>query len=466
MKLFFRFILLLTVAVSACKKADQGEEETTATSFLVTPTGNLGYPEDITSDNDYIYITGYTFATKGTPVNFGTTQLPSGGDSDAFLAKYDKQGKLQWAKMLGNENREYGYATAVDADGNVYIAGTFTGTTNIGGVALTIKDIKDPWYNPNVYDMFFAKYDKNGKQLWVKQLSGASTEEPGGIVIDKTGKIYLTGRMGWNLTIDNQTNGVTGNSFFVAYFNTDGSLNWTKNYGVGIQQIQPTVMKITSGNNLVIYGKYEGQRTIEGFTLSTPSGVFTTMLNSAGTVLWANGFGFDITTNANGLAVDNQENVYIGGDFKSSITIGNQTLNSDVVKTGFIASYDKTGKVRWAYKVNDDAAQTFETVMDVSCYNNKVYLTGYYGGNLPIGNVTLKAGPNYMQAFTAAFNSDGTFVQAANVGTTVGITHKLRIDNSGFAMLYGTFSNKFTLEGKEYAAQGDNSLFLAGYKLK
>lgn len=457
--------LLFVILVSSCQKADDGGDEDTTESFLVTPTGNLGSPTDITFDSNYIYITGSTYTAKGTTVSFGNTQLPAGGGSDAYLAKYDKKGNAVWAKLLGGANTESGYATAVDADGNVYTAGMFMGTSDLGGITLTAKTLTDPLGNPNFYDMFFAKYDKDGKQLWIKQLSGMGSERPAGITVDKAGKVYLLGSMGYSLTIDNRTTSANGYGFFIANFNADGSLVWSKIYAEATEVITPVAMKMASNNNLVVYGKYEGQRRIENYQLPVGRDIFTAAFSETGTPIWADTFGGSIVQDSpEGLALDNLDNVYIAGAFKGNATIAGVALTGDNWGNGFLASFDKAGKARWVKKLNDDSRQIFESLLGVSMYNNKVYITGYYNGQLPLGTVTLQSTGNYMQGFTASYNNDGTLVKAENTGTMVGIVNKFLIDNAGFGILYGNFSNPFTLDGKTYAPQGNNTVFLARYK--
>ena len=64
------------------------------------------------------YITG---AFRGTAV-FGTINLTAAGSSgsyDIFIAKYDKFGRLKWAKQAGGPNvYDFGYGIAVDDSGN------------------------------------------------------------------------------------------------------------------------------------------------------------------------------------------------------------------------------------------------------------------------------------------------------------------------------------------------------------
>jgi hypothetical protein len=68
-------------------------------------------------NTENVYVAGRSRATWGSPVN------PHAGDTDAFAAKLNSSGALQWNTFLWSTNSVYGYAIAVDDSGNVYVAG-------------------------------------------------------------------------------------------------------------------------------------------------------------------------------------------------------------------------------------------------------------------------------------------------------------------------------------------------------
>jgi hypothetical protein len=46
-----------------------------------------------------------------------------GGGSDAFLAKFNSAGLRQWATYYGGDSYDYGSSCAADGSGNVFLAG-------------------------------------------------------------------------------------------------------------------------------------------------------------------------------------------------------------------------------------------------------------------------------------------------------------------------------------------------------
>ena len=81
------------------------------------------------------YVTGRFTGT----VTFGSgepnqTQLTSASASfyDIFVAKYNGNGTLAWAKQAGSTSTDQGFGIAVDVLGNSYVTGSFSGTATFG----------------------------------------------------------------------------------------------------------------------------------------------------------------------------------------------------------------------------------------------------------------------------------------------------------------------------------------------
>lgn len=106
----------------------------------------------------------------------------SAGGSDAFVAKYDRNGNAVWTRQFGTSGEESGYGLAVDASG-VYVGGVTDGT--FPGQAS----------HPSSYSIpYLRKYDATGNEIWTREYDrNANGEGPtSGIAVDASG-IYFTG---------------------------------------------------------------------------------------------------------------------------------------------------------------------------------------------------------------------------------------------------------------------------------
>lgn len=102
------------------------------------------------------------------------------GVSDLFLTKLDASGNVLWQRLIGTGSPTSGTAIAVDANGDVVVAGQTEG-------ALTSRD------QLAGLDSFVAKFRANGDELFTTQLDGAAIDEAAGVVVDQAGRIYLAG---------------------------------------------------------------------------------------------------------------------------------------------------------------------------------------------------------------------------------------------------------------------------------
>src|SRR5438034_11536727 len=92
-----------------------------------------------------------------------------------------------WAKSGGSISNDYSNATCTDANGNVYVTGTFQGSTITFG-SYTLHNVAT-----GSLDIFIVKYDANGNVLWAKSGGGTGYDYAYGICADVNGNVYITG---------------------------------------------------------------------------------------------------------------------------------------------------------------------------------------------------------------------------------------------------------------------------------
>jgi len=116
-----------------------------------------------------VYVTGTTFSQQGRY-------------KDAFVAKLNGNGALQWGTDLGGIASDFGKAIAVDVSGNVYVTGDSYAT----------------WGSPvrpfaGGCDAFVAKLDGSGALQQSTFLGGANDDQGNAIAVDVSGNVYVTG---------------------------------------------------------------------------------------------------------------------------------------------------------------------------------------------------------------------------------------------------------------------------------
>lgn len=254
-------------------------------------------------------------------------------------------------------------------------------------------------------------------------------------------------------------------SFFCLLFSSvDGfsqQLNWASKIGGAGNENSNTVYTDPAGN-VYIAGKFEGNNVDfdpSGATfLLSSAGMgdgFVAKYTSTGQFLWAFRFGGADRDEANALAFDQSNNVYVTGFFRGSNVdfdpgAGVANLNSngqsgsdpgyggDVV----VAKYNASGQYQWAFNVG---GSQYENAISIATDpSGNVYVGGYFrSGNVDFdpgaGTTMLNSAAGAM--FLAKYTTTGAFQWAINTGqgNADNSVFDLKTDNAGNLYATGFF---------------------------
>ena len=141
------------------------------------------YGSAVSLDNSgNVYVSGVLNSPSST---FGSATIAQAG---YFIAKYTTQGNLSWVNSAGNVGYSSRNFSKVDANGNLYFAGTFGVTTTVANQTLTSQG----WDNT-----FISSWNSNGDFQWVKHVPGNYYSQVHSLDIEPDGSIdYLSGFAG------------------------------------------------------------------------------------------------------------------------------------------------------------------------------------------------------------------------------------------------------------------------------
>jgi hypothetical protein len=211
------------------------------------------------------YVTGY-FEGSAT---FGAGEanqavLTVAGSNDAFVAKYNASGALQWAKRAGGTGFVDGIGIRADSSGNSYVAGTFSGSATFGAGEANQTILTAAGSG---FDIFVAKFNSSGAVQWAKRAGGTGSDEGYAIGVDGSGNSYVSGYFEGSATFGageaNQTTltaAGSGFDIFVAKYNSSGAVQWAKRAGGTDLELGYGIAVDGSGNSYVT-GYFDGSAT-------------------------------------------------------------------------------------------------------------------------------------------------------------------------------------------------------------
>ena len=186
-----------------------------------------------------VYITGMFSDT----VDFGgATLISPNGYFDMFLAKYDTNGNLVWAKQGSSDYDEVGWGLTKTLDEKIIVTGEYNAYALFDNLALVTSGMSD---------LFIASYDANGIVQWVKSGGGPQIERARGIGTDGY-NIFITGQFGGQCNFGStQLSASDSSDIFIAALDNNGNFLWT--VGVGGAPDSLETLGYESGNAICSY---------------------------------------------------------------------------------------------------------------------------------------------------------------------------------------------------------------------
>jgi uncharacterized protein YbcV (DUF1398 family) len=373
--------------------------------------------QSVMSSAGNVFVAGHTNGDLGEA---------NAGSWDAFVAKFNAAGTLQWVSQLGDETMgsaangaEEVNGIAVDSSENTYITG-YTASATFGEATAGSTDA------------FVAKFNSAGVFQWVTRLGAvtlptATGEQRGtGIALDSNEDPIISGYTASALV---GTYGGGAYDVFIAKIDSSGTFQWVSQLNDEATEVDAIGedrgkgIRIDSSDNIYIHGITTGSlgETYGG----GPYDAFVAKFDSAGTFQWLTQLGDD-TLQA---GADNQEHttdlrLTSTGD---PIICGGTTSNMGEAHAGgtrdvYIAKIDSSGVFKWVKQlgnvtVGSNASGWDEAFVLAIDSADNIFLGGSTSGTM--GGETNNSGGGY-DTYIAKFNSSGDLVQIQMVAISFG----------------------------------------------
>jgi len=320
-------------------------------------------------------------------VDFGDgTVTGTGGSNDAFVAVYAAaDGAYLWARRMGGSGSETGYAIAVDAAGNVVVAGTFQGAVDFGTGFLTAAG------GTTDQDIFVAKYSPTGTPLWTKRFGGATAfEYVYGVAVDAAGDVLLAGAFSGTVGFGGAALASAGgyDAVLVKLSGGTGAHVWSKGFG-GTGDDYGYGVAVDPSGNVALTGAFRNTADFGGGPLASAGGsdLFLASFTPSGAHRWsrrAGGSGDDA-----GRAVAVAGDLVVTGAFQGTVDFGAGPLVAAGGGDQFVARYGAAGTLVWARRFGGLGYQ-YGAAIAMGASGNPI-VAGYFQTAIDLGSGTLGA---------------------------------------------------------------------------
>jgi hypothetical protein len=282
-----------------------GNGQDNATSIAVDQAGNA-------------YIAGFTDSTNFPQRN--PLQPGKKGEINALIVKLDPAGAILNSTLFGGSVADFASSIAVDASGNVYVAGLGTSPDIQTANAIQSR-------SGGLMDVFVAKIDPGGRILYSTYLGGNDIDAVSGLAVDSTGSAYLTGMTSSrNFRMVNAVQPAHGGGVFdafVAKLNSSGNQIVYSTFIGGDGEDRALRIAVDSLGSAYVTGDTDSanfpvRSTLQG-TRAGRTDAFVTKLSPDGSALaystYLGGSRIDVGT---AVAVDSSGSAYVAGFTASS----------------------------------------------------------------------------------------------------------------------------------------------------
>ncbi len=349
-KLILLFILISTITKAQDYKWTQsfgGTNSDYSRGVVIDKAGNM-------------YIAGSFKGTVDFNPGSGTDSHTSGTYDDIYIVKLDASGNFIWAKTYGSADYDYPNAIAIDESANLYIAGTFTGTTDLNPSSSST----DAHTSNGSYDVFIEKLDSAGKFKWGKSFGGTGSDYVRSIALDASDNVYVTGYYADEVDFDpssgtDKNTSKGGDDVYIEKLDASGNFVWVTTFGGSSTDKGYGIATDVSGN-VYVTGSFTDTVDFKPFSIVSfehisngGTDIFVEKLNDAGSAQWVRTFGSTQTDYGLSLGIDASNNISVTGYFEDVADFDPSSSGTDshTSKGGydvFVQKLDASGNFKWA----------------------------------------------------------------------------------------------------------------------
>ncbi len=324
------------------------------------PSDDVGYAVATLSDDSTV-VTGCFSGTatfgEGEP---NETTLSSAGSQDIFLARYEPDGTLVWAKRAGGTGSDAARAVAALPDDSIALTGRFSGYAYFDQGEANETHL----WSGGRDDVFIARYYPDGTLRDAYSGEGPDTDAGTAIAALPDGSIVVAGLFGHYLHFGDLMGPDRtayncywdGSDMFVAHLDLNGKRMWITEAG-GWGNDAACAITVLSDNSIAVCAYFETAPD-----LSAREDIIVERYDPDGTLAWSKNTGAQRLGSVYGIDALSDDSIVISGTFAGSTLFGEGDPNATYLTCNgyenfFIARYNLDGSLAWVRSTGTEQVQ-------------------------------------------------------------------------------------------------------------
>ena len=332
---------------------------------------------------------------------------------------------------------------AIDAQGNCYVLSVGTITPTAGAFQTVPKSTNNP-------PQFVVKVNGSGSVVYATYLGGSGQDLPGGIAVDGSGDVYITGMTYSNdyptLNAFQPTLAVAPDAYITALNETGTALLYSSYWG-GSNSDQGKSIAVDATSDAYITGgtsstDFPTVAPFQGSLVGTQGNAFVIKLDATGTPIYSTYLGG--TGGSTGLAIsaDSNGSAYVAAQSRSGFPLVNPIQSSTVAFSASVSQLNSTGSALVYSTYLGEETTPVGIQVDSA---GQAYVAGaVLAHSTPSGSLPLAApiqssfGAGSSDSFVSVINSSGTsLLFSSYLGGDDDSPDGLGIDSTGNIYLSG-----------------------------
>jgi hypothetical protein len=254
-----------------------------------------------------VIVGGQTNSTTNIASSAGVYQPARNGANDAFLAKFNSAGTIQWSTYYGGTSTDAAMGVTTNPAGNIFVTGQTSSVTDMA----TSTSFQPTLRGTN--DAFIAMFDGAGTRTWGTYFGGTGAETSNNVACDPvSGALAIAGNTtSVNFIASANAHQATFGGIqdaYIASFDQTGNRLWSTYFG-GSQFDYGEDVCFDLESNVVAAGGTFSAAGISSTGSSQPAiggdyDVFVAKMNPLGQRVWGTYFGGSFYDYATGIAID------------------------------------------------------------------------------------------------------------------------------------------------------------------